>query len=355
MRILYTNFHQDKGGGHVTYIRNLLKENSHEKFVACPPSSRLYQLLSEAGFEGLIPMEFPSSIARMGQVLKSSLEFKRVLEKFQIDIVHTNGSPDNRIALYASILSRRKFKVIFTKHNTKPITGVISKWRLNHFNDAVIFVSDSVIELAGLKKENPKYHVVEHGIDLDHWKRQSEITTGNKLRLVSNAGTQRHKGWQHMWQAFHSLPEEARSRLAVVVLGRYDAKSLQVSTEYDFNFPGFVEDPRPYLEAADIGFVLSDNEASSFASREMSAMSLPVISSDFPNHVRNIDKSCGWVVRRGDFESVRETLLKILDMSPAEIDKMKQAARKKAEESFSLEKMLIETNEIYEAVMRENS
>ena len=156
-----------------------------------------------------------------------------------------------------------------------------------------------------------------------------------------------------MWEAFHSLPEESRERLSAVVLGRSSIKYSD-SSKRDFTFPGFAEDPRPYLEDADIGFVLSYNEASSFASREMSAMSLPVISSDFPNHAKNIDERCGWVVKRGDSDSVRETLLKILAMPPEEIDEMKRTARKKAEESFSLGKMLEETNKVYKTVMQEN-
>jgi len=45
VKILYTNFHANNGGGHVTYIINLAKAlaRNHEITVAAPPTSRLYR------------------------------------------------------------------------------------------------------------------------------------------------------------------------------------------------------------------------------------------------------------------------------------------------------------------------
>lgn len=352
MKILYTNFHLAEDGGHTTYILNLLKNAEHEKYVACPPGSRLYNTLESQAYDKLIPLKFPSTFKHVKSILANALALKRIIDKYGIDIVHTNGSADNRMTLYASLLCpRKKFKVVFTKHNTQKITGFISKLRLNRFNDAVIFVSESVIRLAGIQRHNPRYHVVEHGIDLEYWQKREPIRTGHPLRLVSNAGTQRHKGWIHLLEAIQGLPEETRKRLSVVVLGRLRPYLDEVRADCEIAFPGFLEDPRPFLEQADIGFVLSYKEASSFACREMLAMGLPVISSDFPNHVKNIDTDCGWVTRTGDSDSIREVLLAILAMPAEQIDAMKRSARQKAASSFSLEKMLAATNAVYAAVM----
>ena len=45
MKILFTNFHGRNGGGHVTYIVNLLQGlvGQHELTVATPKSSRLFR------------------------------------------------------------------------------------------------------------------------------------------------------------------------------------------------------------------------------------------------------------------------------------------------------------------------
>lgn len=355
MNILYTNFHVGEGGGHATYILSLLRNPRHNKYVATPPSSLLYRTLEEQGYDKLIPLTFPSRLKHFGAMLKNTRALRRIIQEHDIDIVHTNGSPDNRMALYASFLNPKKFRVIFTKHNTYKVKGAISRFRLNRFNDAVIFVSESVIEEAGLQKGYPRYHVVDHGIDLDYWKRSKPLESGEKIRLVSVAGRALHKGWQHLVEALAGLDEAERRRLSVTLLGRPEQETVDIEARAaelcDFAFPGFFEDPRPWLEEADVGFVLSHREACSFASREMSAMSLPVISSDFPNYIHNIDESCGWVTKRRDPESIRAVLRGILALLPEELNAMKLAARRKAENSFSLQRMIAETDKVYENVM----
>ncbi|MDR2503628.1 MAG: glycosyltransferase family 4 protein [Deltaproteobacteria bacterium] len=353
MNILYTNFHFAEGGGHTTYILSLLENKKHTAHVACAESSILYRKLKERGYPRLIPIDFYSKPKDLTKIIKNTRRLIRAIEEYDIDIVHTNGSPDNRLALYACPFCRKRFKIVFTKHNTIKIHGVISLWRLNKFNDAVIFVSEvAKLDSVGTHA-NPRYHVIENGVDLNYWRKQSPMRTGRAIRLISTAGTSPAKGWIHLAEALHALPEEQRSRFSSSLLGRPAPAELKSKAQEfcGMEFPGFFTDPRPLLEEADVGFILSYKEASSFACREMMAMGLPVISSDFSNHVRNIDESCGWVTRRHDAESVRQVLLRILAMPPAELEAMKLAARRKAERDFSLEKMMAETNAVYESLM----
>ena len=74
MKILFTNFHPGIGGGHVTYIVSLLlgMKATHNLFVACPATSRLFKRasaiadvqtgLSEADFEALSAFDEALSI-----------------------------------------------------------------------------------------------------------------------------------------------------------------------------------------------------------------------------------------------------------------------------------------------------
>lgn len=350
MNILYTNFHYGHGGGHTTYVLALLRNKAHTCHVACPGSSRLYHLLQEQGFERLLDMTFPGKLSRIAEAARNATRLARFIEAQDIDIVHTNGSGDNRLALYASFLCKKKFKVVYTKHNTIKVKGLISRWRLNHFNDAVILVSQSVLDEAGLTP-NPRYHVVENGLDVNHWRRKGAISSGRRIRLVSNAGTSRAKGWIHLVEGLDLLPEEDRKRFSIVLMGRDDPFLLErieeIQKKYDFTHAGYLDDPRPELEKGDVGFVLSYREALSFAAREMLSMSLPVISSDFAASGRNVTPETGWITRKGDPESIRDVLRAILDMRPEELDAMKLAARKRAESEFSLEKMIDETNAVY--------
>ena len=157
-------------------------------------------------------------------------------------------------------------------------------------------------------------------------------------------------------EAIAGLSEDEKNRLSVVLLARHEpemAKELaEAGSICEFHFPGFLSDARPWLERADIGFVLSYKEACSFACREMLAMGLPVLVSDFMVLVNNIDQSCGWVTKSKSAESVRETLRAILAMTPEELTAMKQAARRRAEAHFSLENMVNQTNQVYAAIMK---
>ncbi|MDR2891677.1 MAG: glycosyltransferase [Deltaproteobacteria bacterium] len=359
MNILYTNFHTGHGGGHTTYVLALLQNPEHNKFVACPPSSRLYKILAERGMERegrLIPLQFPSGLGRLPETARNTRALIRAIDQHDIDIVHTNGSSDNRMALYASPFVKKKFKTVFTKHNTYKVKGAVSLWRLNKFNAAVIFVSGQICKTIGLDSSNPRYHVIDNCIDLDFWKKNKEIHTGEHLTLVSSAGTARHKGWTYLVDAIDGLPEAEKKRLSIILMGRHEPEMEDdrpiAATKCDITYTGFLEDTRPYLEKGDIGFVLSYKaEASSFASREMSAMSLPVMISDFPVMRDYVDQSCGWVTRAQDAESIRETLRKILAMPPEELNGMKRAARLKAEREFSIQRMLEATNKVYSGII----
>ena len=354
MNILYTNFHTAGGGGHTVYILSLLKHIPHRVYVACPPTSLLYSILRERNFDRLIPIEFPGKPKHYKEIIKNTLVLKKAIEKHDIDIVHTNGSNDNRMALYASLISRKKFKVVFTKHNAIKIKGMVSKLRLRLFNDAVIFVGD-LLDYLGLSASS-KFHVIPNGIDLDYWKKQHPKKTGHHLTLVSHAGAGGHKGWQHLIEAMAMLSEKEKERLTIIMLSRDEpdmAKEIAEAPKIcDFRFPGFFKDVRPELECGDIGFVLSYKEACSFACREMMALSMPVITSDFMILVDNITPGGGWVTKTRDPESILRVLRDILAMEPEEIDAMKLAARKKAEADFSIEKMVDKTNAVYEEIMK---
>ena len=140
MNILYTHFHREDGGGHTTYIPTLLQNSRHNSFVACPPTSMLFTTLRERGYANLIPMDFPGKPKHYKEIVKNALLLRRAVVDHDIDIVHTNGSPDNRMALYISLFTGKKFKVVLTKHNTIRIKNAVSRLRMRKFND-VAFLS----------------------------------------------------------------------------------------------------------------------------------------------------------------------------------------------------------------------
>ena len=351
MNILYTNFHYGDGGGHTTYIESMLDNPENTAYVACAEKSKLFQSLRAKGFERLIPIEFPYKIQDIGQIWKNSRLLLQAIEEHNIDIVHTNGSPDNRMMLYIKPFIKRRCKVVFTKHNVFPVKGLISRWRFSSFNDAVIFVGDN-IGILGLDTHSPKFHVVPNGIDLTHWQRATPLSTpSDSLTLISNAGASPHKGWQFLVEAVAGLGEDEKKRIRIAMLARYRDTMKEAEAVCDFTCLDFQEDVRPFLEKGDIGFVLSLHEASSFACREMMAMGLPILTSDFPALLDTTASSCRWVTKTGDAASIRKALRTILSLSPDAITELKKAAMEHAQHNFSVTTMIEKTNKVYASLM----
>lgn len=357
MKVLYTNFHSGIGGGHDTYIISLLKNRHIEAHVACPASSQLYKKLKKINYPNLHAIDFSSKPKELKSIITNTQKLIRLINEKDIDIVHTNGSPDNRMVLYASFFSK-KIKVVFTKHNTHPIKGLISKFRLKYFNDAIILVSFSIKKIIPINKENKKLSVIPNGIDLNRWQPAYQDPK-QVLHLVSIAGTSDYKGWHFLIEALKNLSKDEIARLKVTIVGNMpcDTKIAEVFGDSDVikavEFTGYLDDPSPILAVADVGFVLSNAiETISFACREMMAAGLPIIVSDYSGLPENItNEKDGWIVPTGNVDKITETLSKILKLDSQTLLEMKHSAREKAENSFSLETMIDDTQQIYNSVM----
>ncbi|PHI31289.1 glycosyltransferase family 4 protein [Budvicia aquatica] len=359
MNILYTNFHVAGGGGHDVYIRTLLKQDTHTIYVACPESSNLYQSLKRDNEANILPLEFPGKLSDGVNIIIQLRRLLAIIQDYEIDIVHTNGSSDNRLVTYARLFSRRKFKQIFTKHNAFPIRGLISQWRFMKANHAIIFVSQSIYQSIGFPVRSDKITVIRNGVDTDYWQMPTTIVSSEQIRLVSIAGTSRYKGWHYLINALKLLPEPVRCRFTVTIAG--DLPDIATRLERcrgdwlpeQVTFTGFTPEPYSILLNGDIGFVLSDAvETISFACREMMSAGLPVIVSNFGGLSENIESGQdGWIIPVGDEVALAKLLTDIHMMDPLALTKMKQHARAKAQLEFGVENMILETQRVYDAVM----
>ena len=114
MKILYTNFHSGDGGGHTTYILNLVRVLSrrHQVAVAAPRSSRLYQSARNMPGVDAFDFEFRNTL---GCMTGTALTLRRLIELNGYDVVHVNGSADHRVAGLATLGMSRKRPRIATR------------------------------------------------------------------------------------------------------------------------------------------------------------------------------------------------------------------------------------------------
>lgn len=365
MKILYTNFHEGNGGGHVTYIINLLKGlvAKHALMVACPESSRLYRLASTVEGVQVIPMTFST---RPASLFGARARLHALLQRERFDVVHVNGSSDHKQVMLALLGLTHKPAVVFTKHNDHPLNSIGHRLRAMFATSHVIAVSDYVRAnvLNSVYRRCP-VTTVRHGIDTDFFSpvsaaeknelRMKYLDTSEQEKIVlgSSGGTDLEKGWIDLVEAIAVLPENIRSRFHVVVAGdpppsALVAKVSALGMSAQVSFPGLLDDVRPLLAACDVGFVLSFQEALSFACRELMALGLPVIVTRVGGLPENLtDGEEGWIVPVRDVFALSEVLRKIAE-HPELIAQFGVAARAHAEQFFNLTDFAQQTLAVYQ-------
>jgi glycosyltransferase involved in cell wall biosynthesis len=130
------------------------------------------------------------------------------------------------------------------------------------------------------------------------------------------------------------------SPFKVLIVGRNPQPWIEKAKALDVDnfliFPGFQEDIRPFCSLFDVGFILSTrNESSSFASREMMAMGIPLISSFFSGLKDNVENHINGVfVEPGNAEDVYNAMNFFLKMPHSELQEYRKNARLKAEKAW---------------------
>jgi len=368
MKILLTNFHEGDGGGHTTYLMALARglRARHEVHVAAPPTSRLYREASALEGVRAVAQPFPNGFSKLLAALRARRQLRDDLRRHAFDIVHVNGSADHRLVLSACRGLAQRPRIVFTKHNSKPATGLTHALRARR-TDLAIAVSDATLrELQATPYATCAPRTIRNGVDIRHyapWPADEARVERDRwcgrhdLLLGSNAGTAAHKGWMDLIEALATLPAERRTRVHVLLCGKpptaeQTARIAALGLDRQVHFAGLLSDVRPMVAAIDAGFVLSYAvETISFACREMMAMGKPVLASDYAGLPENIDDGVdGWIVRVRDREAIARAISGMVDARDR-LSAMGVAARAKAERAFGLEHFVDATEAAYASLL----
>lgn len=369
LRVLFTNFHRGNGGGHDTYVINLLAglAPAHEVTVAAPRTSRLFRLASgHAGVE-VAAVDFAPRGLRW---LRELWALWRLITLGRFDIIHVNGSADHKLIMLVRLVALRRPRVVYTKHNDHRSNSVgnwLRAWLGTHH---VIAVSDYV---ARKLRTSPYSRVpvttVSHGIDMGHFAppapaeadalRARYFGAGSPCTVfVSTAGTRYEKGWTDLLEAVAQLPAHLRTGVRVILAGEaplpcMTGKVAALGLGDQVVFTGLLDDVRPTLAAGHTAFVLSRSETLSFACREAMAMGLPALVSDAGGLPENVtDGQDGWVVPCANIAALRARLEQILS-APERLAEMGEAALSKSRAYFGMDTFVAGTLAVYHAVLEQ--
>jgi len=370
LKLLFTNFHDDDGGGHTTYVMTLASALAarHQVYVAAPPTSRLHQEASALPGVHAWAQPFPNGLNKLAARRRARKRLAALLRQHDFDLVHVAGSADHRLVIAAMQGLKRRPRIVLTKHNSKPMTGIGHWWRARRGTDAVIAVSDYTYRaLAASSYRHCLLATVHNGVDIDHFspwpaeaasaQRQRWVGERPVLLLGSNAGTATYKGWMDLVEALALLPPDQRAQVHLLIAGKpLEAAAQQRIAELGLteqvHFPGLLADVRPAVAAIDAGFVLSWGvETISFACREMMAMGKPVLVSEYAGLPENIRVDTdGWLVPPRDPPAIAQMLQRLLQQRNG-LPAMGAAARQHAEEAFGLPRFVERTEAVYNQLL----
>ncbi|WP_171516116.1 glycosyltransferase [Cupriavidus necator] len=367
MRVLFTNFHRENGGGHDTYVVNLLTglAPQHEVTVAVPRTSRLYRLASVRPAVRVVALDYaPRGLRWLCEVWA----LWRLISLGRFDIIHVNGSADHKLVSLVRLIALRRPRIIYTKHNDHRSTSFGNWLRAWIGTDHVIAVSDYVERKL---RSSPYCRVpmttVPHGLDPEYFA-PPDLARVEAARaryfgpdaactvFVSTAGTRYEKGWTDLLAAVAQLPCDVRSGVRVILAGEaplpcMTSKVAALGLTDQVVFTGLLDDVRPALAAGHAAFVLSRSETLSFACREAMAMGLPVLVSDAGGLPENVtDGQDGWVVPRADIAALKARLEQIL-ATPGQLGEMGQAALAKSATCFGMDRFVAATLGVYQAAL----
>lgn len=352
-RILLTNFHTFRGGGHRIFLEamaNSLVAEQAELAFATPESSLLYRQLKEQGHT-VFPRTFPTKPKEGAAVPRAVTGLRRLIAEWRPDVVHVNGGPELALLAWGHPLGRR-FSVVRTHHSVKGIKRDPYHWWLYHrVTSANVYVARQAMEsslAAGLAPRNVS--VLANGVNLERFSprepdeglRASLGLKPEHLVVGTCAGMGPYKRVDVMLQAVGALAPAERERVRVLLLGDERAyrglcdRHLPAEIRENVVYGGFHLDVRPYVALFNVGFLLSDRiETISYATREMLAMGVPVLSSTYGGLKENVHEGkTGWLVPPSRAEPVTEKLREFLETPRERLQEMGKAARADAVARF---------------------
>ena len=338
------------GERHVADLSNLLAARGHDVFVALLPDSPLRNLLR------LPPENLIISRIRNPLDVLSMQRLAKFASEREIGILHAHAARDYLPAAICSRLSDKPF--VLTRHVLFPMK------RANSFflrgATGIIAVSNAVAGV--LEKTFPaeKITTIHNGIDLKRFRFNPK-----KPNRVLKIGTIGHlapiKGHDVFIEAAKIVSEKLQNAQFVIVgedkskagENRRNIEDLIAKSNLGkkINLIGWIDDVRPILRDLDLFVSAARSEPFGLVLLEAMAWGVPVIATSSEGAQEIIETNhSGALTPIEDAGLLAQEILDLLN-SPEKRKNLSVNGRKRVEDCFSLEKMVLETENFYRRVL----
>lgn len=243
-------------------------------------------------------------------------------------VLRTGTALGSRFTLRGTFFLRKWYKLLKLKHYYQQADGHItvalgSRKELHELiqipEEAIIVIKNPVITPSLLKLQ---YETIDHP-----W-----FAPSREPLIMGMGGFRNQKDFSTLINAFARLRKSRPCRLILAGKGRQEKRLVklcqELGIENDVLFPGFIDNPYPWLKRADL-FVLSSLwEGSPNVLTEALALGTPVVATDCQSGPREIlqDGKYGELVPLGDPQTMCEAMARTLD-KPLGSEQLAEAAR----------------------------
>lgn len=371
MRILQISSATNFGGGekHFVDLCRGLAEKGHDVFVCVRPNAVWLKQLSF-----LPPQNFFYLPLRNSLDVFSALKLAGIIRAEKIEIVHAHLARDYPAASFAIRFSKNA-KLVLTRHIFFPLNSLLKRI----LPRTAIFIAPTETGRQKLLKQNlvlpEQIHRIYNGIDVAHFTASpnfnradlcKQLNLPNDKRFVGIAGEiTAHKGQLDFVRAA-SLTAKKFPDVEFLIIGQdssvhqnhqFELEQLiaELKLEKKIHLLGFWEDVAPLYKLLEVFISASHVEPFGLVIAEASASGCPVVATA-TSGAREIiiDGETGKLVPIKNIAALAQAVDDFL--SDEESRKaFAEKARLRIAGCFDLERMIVQTERLYENLRRENS
>ena len=284
----------------------------------------------------------------------------------RIDLIHVHGAHELMIPLR---LLFPKLPIVFTVHGYHGASAQIS-YRLacifsNLFATRVICVCQTEYDILVELGMNPaKLEMIYNGVStptidrsiVDTLSKQFNLDPDTQTIIGTAARLSEAKGLTYLLQAFARVAKNKPNlRLVIAGVGELEQQLKQQAQDLGIGsqtiFAGYVNNLPELMSLFNFFVLPSLQEACSLACAEAMAQEKAVIGTSIGGIVEQVaDGETGFIIPPQDVDSLAEKLQYLLDR-PELVDEFARNGRKRYEDNFTVDRMLIKTESLYSKLL----
>lgn len=289
-------------------------------------------------------------------VCETAVAVRKIVREQNISLIHSHGY---RAALGAGLGAIASGVPHVTTIHTEigankdiGIAGKAAQIAAGGLSRRVIAVSKRIADSFAPHK----VRLVSNGVEIRPLKSRDRIP-GKIIGVAARLSPE--KGVDLFIEAASMIAEMERDARFVIIgegplRGELEARAKELGLDGRLAFKGFVDNVEEELRSIDVLVIPSRSEGQPMVLLEAMAAGCPVVAADVGGVADVLSGGCGTMVPPNDPAAIARAVLRILS-SPEEALRIAEAGRKRAEEAYSVERMVEETMNIYREVLEEAS